>query len=130
MDTNLTSPKTSSLNITGILSAVLSIGVVVWTAGAIAGTASAQTAARPAISETISYSDLDVSTPQGASVLLKRINLAALRVCGAAPSDPIFQPGAAKAHEQCVTEAVENAVAKSGELVVAMYKGTSTYAAR
>ncbi len=65
MDTKLPSPNASSPKMSGILSAVLSVGVVVWAAGAIAGTAFAQvspTAFRPTTSEIVKYADLDVSS--------------------------------------------------------------------
>lgn len=134
MDTKLTSPNASSPKMSGILSAVLSVGVVVWAAGAIAGTASAQvspTAFRPTTSEIVKYADLDVSTPRGAEVLLKRIDLAAKRICGPAPSDRLLQPEAAAAHDRCVKETVDTAVARTGSAMVeAMHTGTSTFAAR
>lgn len=131
MDMKFTSPNASSPKLSSVLSAVLSVGVVVWAAGAIAGTATAQTAARPVVSEAVSYADLDISTPRGATILLKRIDLAAQRICGPAPSDKLLQPEAATAHDRCVKETVDTAVARTGHpLVEAMHAGTSTFAAR
>ena len=84
MDTT-TSPNLSSNN-AALLAVALSLGAVI--CGAAAGAANADTT--PPTSETISISDLDLSTADGARAFLKRIDIAAQRACG---EDPVRSRG-------------------------------------
>ncbi len=72
MDTNLPSPnRTSSSNVSGsivsgILSTILSVGAVAWVIGGAAGIATAQTSSAKAEVAEVVYSDLNLSTQDGA----------------------------------------------------------------
>ena len=117
MDTTTSSPK-SSLNNAALLAVALSMGAVI--CGAAASVANAETSP-PATSttETISISDLDLSTADGARAFLKRIDIAAQRACGGDPvRSPLFprEPGH---FEQCVRQAVSTAVRQADEPMVA-----------
>jgi len=75
--------------------------------------------------ERVTYTDLNLSTQDGARVLLARIHRAAEHVCftenGPQPLDLHI------ARRQCVTEAVGRAVAHlDSPMVTAMYEGGST----
>jgi UrcA family protein len=125
--TTLSSPKRPVPGISGAVSAILTASVFV----VLTGVASAQTTTAPAISESVSHSDLDLTTTDGAKALLKRLDRAARRVCGTAPGDRILQPEAAAFHDQCVRNALDSAVAVSGApLVIAMHAGLNQLAAR
>ncbi|RYG34259.1 MAG: UrcA family protein [Burkholderiales bacterium] len=131
MDTNLPSPKLSgskrtASNDTGLLtnvfSAAIAIGAVVLAVGSMSGVAQAQTAAKPATA--VSYADLDLSTHDGARVLLKRINSAAKEACGPAPVMSPLTPAAATLHDRCVEQAADKAVADvNAPLLVALHTG-------
>jgi len=133
MDTNLpsskrTASKNDGVTTTGVLSTVLSIGAVVWAVGAFSGVATAQTPARIPVSqlshEEVVYSDLDVSTQEGARALLKRLDNAARRVCGAEPSRSPLQPRLIMTYERCVSDALDASVAQvNAPLVVALHTG-------
>jgi UrcA family protein len=115
MDTT-SSPKLSANN-AALLAVALSMGAVI--CGAAAGAASAETSPPTATTETISISDLDLSTADGARAFLKRIDIAAQRACGGDPvRSPLFprEPGH---FEQCVREAVSTAVRQADEPMVA-----------
>lgn len=115
MDTNASSPKTSPANNNADLLAVaLSISAVIWAAAA--GTAQAQPALPRA--EAVSIADLDLSTADGARVLLKRLDVAAQRACGGEPvKSPLFprEPGL---FEKCVKDAVSTAVRQADQPVL------------
>lgn len=118
MDTNASSPKTSAANNNADLLAVaLSVSAVIWAAAA--GTAQAQT--QPALprAEAVSIADLDLSTADGARVLLKRLDIAAQRACGGEPvKSPLFprEPGL---FEKCVKEAISTAVRQADQPMLA-----------
>lgn len=108
MDTNASSPNTSSTTTKGadLLSVAVSIGAVIWAASA--GVAHAE-GGPPAV-ETISISDLDLSTADGARAFLKRIDVAAQRACGTEPVRSPLMPREPARFEQCVKQAVADAV--------------------
>jgi UrcA family protein len=57
--------------------------------------------------KTVKFNDLDITTPEGAKVLYKRITAAAREVCDVSiGSDPILRAGA----KVCIDQAVDNAV--------------------
>lgn len=122
MDTNTASPNRSAL-LTDILSAAVAVGAVILAVGSMTGVAQAQTAS-PAT--TVSYADLDLSTPDGARALLKRINTAAKEACGPAPVMSPLTPIAATLHERCIAQASDKAVAEvNAPLVVALHTGVT-----
>ena len=133
MDTTLPSSKrpaskSDRVTTTGVLSTMLSVGAVVWAVGAFAGAATAQTPERIPASqishEQVVYSDLNLSTQDGARALLKRLDNAAKRVCGAEPSRSPLQPRLVIAYERCVSDAVDASVAQvNAPLVVALHTG-------
>jgi UrcA family protein len=138
MDTPLPSSKrqpanTSRISIAGVFSTALTVGAVLWTLGAMTSVASAQTTQPTAA---VTYADLDLSTKDGAQTLLKRIDDAALGICGPAPVHSSLTPTANTLHERCLREAVDGAVAKIGApLLTALHTGTAepadaTFAAR
>lgn len=138
MDTTLPSSKrqpanTSRISVAGIFSTALSVGAVIWTISAVTGVATAQTSQPVAA---VTYADLDLSTKDGAQTLLKRIDDAALGICGPAPVHSPLTPTANTLHERCLREAVDGAVAKVGApLLTALHTGTAepagaTFAAR
>jgi UrcA family protein len=138
MDTILPSSKHQPANsvrisVAGIFSTVLSVGAVLWSFGAVTGVATAQTS-QPAA--TVTYADLDLSTQSGAQTLLKRIDDAALGICGPTPVHSSLTPTANTLHQRCLTEAVDGAVARIGApLLTALHTGTAqpastTFAAR
>lgn len=107
MDTNASSPNTSS-SIKGadILSIAVSVGAVIWAAAA--STASAQTP-QPAV-ERVSIADLDLSSADGARAFLKRVDIAAQRACGVEPVRSPLLPRDPAYFEQCVKDAIAQAV--------------------
>lgn len=118
MDTNLPSPRrTSSTDgsiVTGIFSTVLSVGAVLWVIGGAAGVATAQPPSTPVQAAavqaaTVGFSDLDLSTTEGARALLRRINVAAHEACGTSVHSPLL-PRAAVQHDRCVVAATELAL--------------------
>ena len=133
MDTTIpsskrTASKNDGVTTAGVLSTVLSIGAVVWAVGAFAGAATAQTPARIPSSqishEDVTYSDLNLSTEEGARAFLKRLDNAAKRVCGAEPSRSPLQPRLIMTYERCVSDAVDASVAQvNAPLVVALHRG-------
>jgi UrcA family protein len=107
MDT--TSPN-RPLRISGFLTAGLGVVIAIWLTGV--GAAIAQTAPDYKASESVSYSDLDLSTPDGARTLLRRIDLAAQRVCGPEPSRSPLQPHVTAFYGRCVRDSVDATVAR------------------
>ena len=59
-------------------------------------------------SETVKFSDLDVSTSAGVQVLYGRIHAAAWRVCTTPSADPIYQMGA----RSCAKDAEAKAIGR------------------
>jgi UrcA family protein len=77
-------------------------------------------------SVTISYADLNLSSPDGARVLYKRIKQAARTACGPEPRGIVleFYPRAQWQHKSCIRKAVENAVASlDNPMVTAVHEG-------
>lgn len=88
------------------------------------GTASAAAHAGDYIRQqvSVSYSDLDVSTATGATALLARIDMAAVKACG---GKPFFQPlyssipdAVTREYLTCHARAVSDAVASVGSPVL------------
>lgn len=134
MDTNLPSPnRTSSTDgsiVTGIFSTVLSVGAVLWVIGGAAGVATAQSAstpvhAAPVQAATVGFSDLDLSTTEGARALLRRINVAAHEACGTSVHSPLL-PRAAVQHDRCVVAATESALNRIDSPMVAQVHRTES----
>jgi UrcA family protein len=68
------------------------------------------------------YGDLDLQADSGAQALLKRIRIAAIRVCGGAPNGPLVLSQYPRVRD-CRAKAVENAVAKlNNPVVTAAYR--------
>ena len=121
MDTNATSPNTSS-STTGRLAAALSISAAICAAAD--GAATAQTS-RPAV-ETVSVADLDLSTADGARAFLKRLDIAAQRACGVEPVHSPLLPREPARFEQCVRDAITAAANQTAEpMVLALNSETS-----
>jgi UrcA family protein len=57
-------------------------------------------------SKVVKFNDLDITTPDGAKVLYKRIRAAARDVCDASDTDPVLR-GAVKV---CIDKAIDKAV--------------------
>jgi len=85
----------------------------------------AATFATPALAQSsvkVAYSDLNLETHAGAQVMLARLNAAAHRVCGPAPSIQAIRRN--DEYQTCVSESVSGAVAGlSAPLVTAAYNG-------
>jgi UrcA family protein len=64
-------------------------------------------------SETVHYADLNLSSPQGAAALYRRIKLAAQNVCGWNDDDPLVMQVHAR---PCVDKAIADAVTRVGRL--------------
>lgn len=128
MDTNLPSPKRSAAFketglLTNLFSAAIAIGAVGLAVGSMTGVAQAQTAPKQ-VTAHVSYADLDISTEDGASTLLKRIKTAAKEACGPDPVMSPLTPAAPTRYDRCVKETSDNAVADvNAPLVVALYTG-------
>ena len=58
-------------------------------------------------SETVRFSDLNMSTPEGIQALYVRIHAAAWRVCSNTDGDPLYQLGAAYCAKQAEAKAIK-----------------------
>jgi len=79
------------------------------------GVAQAQPGARAgeeAVSITVRYADLDINRAAGADILLRRISLAATRVCGGQPDARAWGP--TRAFTTCRDASIARAVARVG----------------
>jgi UrcA family protein len=119
MDT--TSSPNRPLRLSGFLTAGLGVVVGLWLTGV--GTAIAQTAPDYRASEEVSYSDLDLATSDGARTLLRRIDLAAKRVCGPEPSNSPLQPHLTAFYGRCVSDSVDASVARIGSPLLSAMNG-------
>jgi UrcA family protein len=117
MDTTLPSSKQSSPIVTGVFSTVLAVGAVLWVIGGAVGVAAAQTSPAPSATQ-VSYSDLNLSTEDGARTLLRRINIAANTACGDKTHSPLL-PRAAAEHDRCVATATKAAIGRVDSQMVA-----------
>ena len=73
---------------------------------------------------TVQYSDLNLSSTQGARSMLQRIRHAANSVCGPQTGHAIDK--SARLHDQCVSQAVSRAISKlNAPMVTAIYSGAS-----
>ena len=100
MNTIITSKPVRGLLVTAILGAVSAGFATVATAGGLADVRS----------ETVQFGDLNLSNPQGAAQLYRRIVRAAHHVCGL-DSDDL---GGQRAERICVDKAIADAVSKVG----------------
>ena len=74
-------------------------------------------------SVTVSFRDLDLSTPEGANTLYRRIRTAAQKVCGYAGADVLSQ----NISRACYRNAIADAVAKvNSPLLTAVHTGRPT----
>jgi UrcA family protein len=73
------------MKIMSIVTAVAVLGSVCF--ASIAAPASAQGASESSVSISVKSRDLDLSRPEGATVMLQRIHNAAAQICGPAPTD-------------------------------------------
>ena len=121
MDTT-TSPN-RPLRLSGFITAGLPVIVGLWLTGIAAETAVAQTAPDYKASESVSYADLDLSTPHGARTLLRRIDFAAKRVCGPEPSHSPLQPQLTAFYQRCVRESVDTTVDSIGSSLLSAMNG-------
>ncbi len=62
------------------------------------------------VSVVVNFADLNVSNPQGAATLYKRIVAAAHEVCGPYESDDVFHRGSRARVNACVYKAIATAV--------------------
>ncbi len=117
MDANVSLPNTAPSPLRGadLLSIAVSVGAVIWAASA--GAASAQTP-QPAV-ERVSIADLDLSSADGARAFLKRVDIAAQRACGVEPSRSPLLPREPARFEQCVKDAIAQAVRGADNPLVA-----------
>jgi UrcA family protein len=120
VDTINASPN-RPLRISGFLTAGLAVIVGLWLTGV--GTAIAQTAPDYKASESVSYADLDLSTTDGARTLLRRIDLAAQRVCGPEPSHSPLQPHLTAFYGSCVRDSVDVTVARINSPLLSAMNG-------
>jgi UrcA family protein len=125
MDTTLASPKRASPKAPSILAAALSVGVGIWLVAMTTEMAMAQTPAAPHTA--VVYSDLDLTTADGAGALLKRINVAAMRICGPGPTHSPLMPREAAHYHNCVADSVDAAVARVGSpLLASLHNNTQS----
>jgi UrcA family protein len=125
MDTNLPSSKANDSIVMGVFSTILSVGAVLWVIGGAAGVATAQTSPARAETARAAYSDLDLSTEDGARTLLRRINVAAHEACGENVHSPLL-PRTATQHDRCVAAATRTAVDSVNSLTVAQVHRSET----
>lgn len=85
------------------------LSALVLAASAVGHPAVAQPA-DPPVGVTVSYADLDISRPAGATALLSRLQAAAVQACGGAPDVRLLAQGAA--FDRCRREAVTRAIAQ------------------
>ena len=85
------------------------LGALVLAASALGGHATAQSIDQAA-SVTVSYADLDIDRSAGATVLLHRLEAAAVKACGGMPDVRLLAQVAA--FERCRRESVSRAVAQ------------------
>ena len=125
MDTINASPKQTSAS--KFLGVALSLATGLWLVAMTTEMASAQTASSPQANETVAYGDLDLSTADGARTLLRRINVAAHRICGPEPVHSQLQPRLVSYYRDCVADSVDIAVARIGSpALLALHKGTQS----
>jgi UrcA family protein len=120
MDTINSSPN-RPFRMSGLLTVGLGIAVGLWLAAA--GSAIAQTAPDYKASEAVSYADLDLSTADGARTFLRRIDLAAQRVCGPEPSRSPLQPHLTAFYSRCVRDSVDATVGRIDSPVLSAMNG-------
>jgi UrcA family protein len=121
VDTTLASPKRASSKASSLFGVALSAMAGLWIVAMTTEMAGAETPLQSA--ETVTYSDLDLSTTDGARVLLTRIDRAAKRICGPGPSHSPLEPRAAAYYRNCVVASVDAAVARVGSpALLALHK--------
>ena len=105
------------------------ITAITFAAAIFVGNAShADTLAPVAKQVAVNYSDLDLSRPAGAEVLITRMRAAAAQACGPAPD--IRDLVMSQIYRQCIAESVDRAVAfVNSPMVTEVYSGKSTQVA-
>ncbi|HLZ82876.1 MAG TPA: UrcA family protein [Caulobacteraceae bacterium] len=76
------------------------------------------------VSVSVRYGDLDISKPAGAEVLLRRIDKAAVRVCGGKPDQRLL--GEHAAFEKCRAATIDRSVAALNAPMVTAAAGRSS----
>jgi UrcA family protein len=112
MDTTYASPNRTLAKTPSLLGIALSAVTGIWLLAVTTEVASAQTA--PQSSHTVTYGDLDLSTADGARTLLRRIDLAAKRICGPEPVPSQLQPRLMAYYRDCISASTDTAVARVG----------------
>jgi UrcA family protein len=104
-----------SLKITTLAAAALALAALTQPASAGGGFVQS--------SVTVSYADLNLSSPEGAKALYKRIKQAATTACGPKPAGIVLQRFASAQWEykSCIRGAVDNAVASLNNPLVSAY---------
>ena len=74
-------------------------------------------------SATVKYSDLNLSSREGAKAMYERIKSTARKLCGDEPSNSEF--GGIQAWQGCVSDAVDNAVTHLNAPMVTAFNGGS-----
>ena len=99
------------------LRGVATLGILAF--GLSGGVALANLTERGMESVSVSYAELDVSSPAGAEVLYDRLHQAAQEVCGVneRPTSPFYTAGAAD-RKACYRDALDRAVAQVDEPLV------------
>ena len=86
---------------------VRALGALVIAASAVALPAAAQSVQEP-VSVSVSFADLDIGRPAGATILLHRLQAAAVKACGGTPDVRVL--GETAAFDKCRRAAVSHAV--------------------
>ena len=111
MDT-IASLERTSLKAPSLFGLALSAATGLWLAAMTAELAHADSP--PVQAATVAYSDLDLSTTDGAHALLGRIDRAAKRICGPEPVHSPLTPRAGAFYRECVIASVDAAVTRIG----------------
>jgi UrcA family protein len=123
MDTTIASPGRVSSKIPSLLGIALSVATALWLAAITTQMAQAETPPQPA--KAVAYSDLDLSTADGANALLTRIRHAARGVCGPEPVHSPLLPRAGAHYRDCVVASVDAAVERIGSpALLALHRET------
>lgn len=127
MDTTIASPRRASSNSFSLFGVALSAATGLWLVAVTTEMAHADTPSPAQSVESVTYSDLDLSTADGARALLGRIEYAAKGVCGPEPvHSPLF-PRAGAYYRDCVVASTDAAVARIGSpALLAVHRDTQS----
>jgi UrcA family protein len=111
---------------TAVIAMIICIATIVGSSAAVAssgGPVNQQFSSDPPLTSVVHFSDLDVSSVEGAKRLYARLRRAATEVC-----EPLESASAAGASEQraCVTKAIEDAVADINRPLLSEYHRLQT----